>query len=71
MTTTSRSPRRASGNEPRRESLLTDFAVTPMSPEDRRRAALAVCDRADSATEAHELLDALGLLDVNLLRGAA
>jgi hypothetical protein len=30
-----------------------------------------VCDRSASADEAHELLEALGLLDVALLRGAA
>jgi hypothetical protein len=51
--------------------LLTDFAVTPVSADQRRRAAIAVCDRAASAEEAHELLDALGLLDVEMLRGAA
>jgi hypothetical protein len=49
--------------EPRRESLLADFAVTPISADERRRAALAVCDRAQDAAEAHDLLDALGLLD--------
>ncbi|MBV9869017.1 MAG: hypothetical protein JO214_00075 [Frankiaceae bacterium] len=71
MTTNTRSPRRANGAEPRRETLLTDFAVTPISPADRRRAALAVCDRASSPAEAHDILEALGLLDVQLLRGAA
>jgi hypothetical protein len=71
MTTNTRSPRRANAAEPRRETLLTDFAVTPISPADRRRAALAVCDRAGSAAEAHYLLEALGLLDVGLLQGAA
>jgi hypothetical protein len=71
MTTTTRTPRRTKPAEPRRESLLTDFALTPISPEERRRAALAVCHRATSADEARELLDALGLLDRAMLRGAA
>jgi hypothetical protein len=57
--------------EPRRESLLSDFALVPLSAEERRRAALAVCTRATSAAEARELLDALGLLDLTTLRGAA
>jgi hypothetical protein len=57
--------------EPRRESLLSDFALAPLSAEERRRAALAVCNRATSADEARELLDALGLLDLAILRGAA
>jgi hypothetical protein len=56
--------------EPRREALLTDFSVTPTTPQERRRAALAVCDRAGGAAEAHELLEALGLLD-RALRSAA
>jgi hypothetical protein len=71
MTTTTRTPRRAKTVEPRRESLLADFALTPISPEDRRRAALAVCHRSANADEARELLDALGLLDHSMLRGAA
>jgi hypothetical protein len=71
MTTTTRTPRRAKAVEPRRESLLTDFTVTPMSAEDRRRAAIAVCRRSASVEEARELLEALGLLDVAMLRGAA
>jgi len=71
MTTTTRTPRREKPAETRRESLLADFTVTPISPTDRRRAALAVCHRATTAEEARELLDALGLLDVTLMRGAA
>jgi hypothetical protein len=67
MTTTTRSHKPA---EPRRESLLTDFALVPITAEERRRAALAVCRRSASAEEARELLDALGLLDVHL-EGAA
>jgi hypothetical protein len=71
MTTTTRTPRRTKPAEPRRESLLTDFALTPISSEEKRRAALAVCHRATSADEARELLEALGLLDRAMLRGAA
>jgi hypothetical protein len=71
MTTTTRTPRRSKSVEPRRESLLTDFALTPISAEERRRAALAVCHRAADADEARELLEALGLLDTAILRGAA
>jgi hypothetical protein len=70
MTTTSTS-RRGKSAEPRRESLLADFALTPVSPEERRRAALAVCRRSSTAEEARELLDALGLLDATMARGAA
>jgi hypothetical protein len=64
MTTRASTSSRTKPAEPRRESLLTDFTVTPTSPGERRRAALAVCDRAHDAAEAHDLLDALGLLDV-------
>jgi hypothetical protein len=71
MTTTTRSPRRTKPVEPRRESLLADFTLTPIAPEERRRAALAVCHRSATADEARELLDALGLLDNEMLRGAA
>ncbi|HTW21208.1 MAG TPA: hypothetical protein VME70_13465 [Mycobacteriales bacterium] len=70
MTTTTRTNRRAKPAETRRESLLADFTVTPIPPEVRRRAALAVCHRASTVEEARELLDALGLLDVTL-QGAA
>jgi hypothetical protein len=59
-TTTTTTPR----TETRRESLSTDFTLAPMTPEQRRRAALAVCDRSSDAGEAHLLLEALGLLDV-------
>jgi hypothetical protein len=58
-------------NEPRRESLLTDFTLTPVPEQDRRRAALAICDRASSVEEARELLAALGLLDDKAVRRAA
>lgn len=67
-TPSSRSPRAA---EPRRETLLSDFTLTPLSTEERRAAALAVCHRAADAAEARELLDALGLLDIAIVRGAA
>jgi hypothetical protein len=69
MTTTT--TRRTKPAEPRRESLLTDFALTPISPDERRRAALAVCERSTTADEARQLLEALGLLDQEILRGAA
>jgi hypothetical protein len=67
MTTTTRK----TATEPRRESLLTDFTLSPIPAQDRRRAALAVCARSESAAEARELLEALGLLDDTALRGAA
>jgi len=56
--TSSRSPR----TEPRRESLLTDFTLAPVSADERRRASLAVCARSADAAEARELLEALGLI---------
>ena len=69
MTTTQASrPRTA---EPRREMLLTDFTLAPVSDEDKRRAAVAVCARCADAAEARELLEALGLLDDAALRRAA
>jgi hypothetical protein len=68
MTTTRTSQR--TGAEPRRESLLADFTLAPITADERHRAALAVCDRSDNADEARELLEALGLLDQSL-RGAA
>jgi hypothetical protein len=71
MTTTAKTPRRTKPVEPRRESLLADFTITPIAPEERRRAALAVCHRSATAAEARELLDALGLLDNAALLGAA
>jgi hypothetical protein len=71
MTTTTRTPRRSKPAESRRESLLADFAIIQIPAEERRRAALAVCHRAASAEEARELLEALGLLDHDMLRGAA
>jgi hypothetical protein len=71
MTTTTRKPGRSRPVDSRRESLLTDFEVVPLTAEDRRRAALAVCRRCDTADEARELLAALGLLDQTMLRGAA
>lgn len=43
--------------------LIPDPA-TGLTPEDLRRAALAVCSYATDAREAAELLDALGLLEV-------
>jgi hypothetical protein len=62
---------RKTATEPRRESLLTDFTLTPVPEQDRRRAALAICDRASSVDEARELLEALGLLEDKALRRAA
>jgi hypothetical protein len=62
---------RKSATEPRRESLLTDFTLTQIPEQDRRRAALAICDRASSAAEARELLEALGLLEDTAIRRAA
>jgi hypothetical protein len=66
-----RSSQRGKPGESRRETLLTDFALAPLSPADRRKAALAVCQRSQSVAEARELLSALGLLDDVALRGAA
>ncbi|HEX3706360.1 MAG TPA: hypothetical protein VHV76_06985 [Mycobacteriales bacterium] len=57
--------------EPRRETLLTDFTLMPLSPGERRRAALTVCQSSETADEARELLSALGLLDDDAIRGAA
>jgi hypothetical protein len=71
MTTTTQNARRGKAAEPRRESLLTDFALVPVSTAERRRAALAVCARSETPAEARELLDALGLLDAAVLKGAA
>ncbi|HEX3824439.1 MAG TPA: hypothetical protein VHV79_08240 [Mycobacteriales bacterium] len=71
MTATTRPLRRTKPVEPRRESLLADFTLVPIGPEERRRAALAVCHRSATAEEARELLDALGLLDDAMVRGAA
>jgi hypothetical protein len=69
MTTqTARSER---GGESRRETLLTDFTLSPLSAEERRRAALTVCQSSDTVDEARELLSALGLLDDSAVRGAA
>jgi hypothetical protein len=71
MTSTTRTSHGKKPAEPRRESLLADFTLTPISIEERRLAALAVCHRSSSAAEARELLDALGLLDAAILCGAA
>jgi hypothetical protein len=60
MTTQTAQPQR--GGESRRETLLTDFTISPVSPEERRRAALTVCEQAETVDEARELLEALGLL---------
>lgn len=57
--------------ETRRETFLTDFAIAALPPEERRRAALAVCARCETTDEARELLAALGLLEDKALRGAA
>jgi hypothetical protein len=68
---TTRTTRNERGSEPRRETLLTDFTVVPLSVEDRRRAALTVCRASETVEEARELLSALGLLDDTAIRGAA
>lgn len=60
---TTRTVRTERTGEPRRETLLTDFTLATLSPEERRRAALAVCRSSETADEARELLSALGLLD--------
>lgn len=44
------------------QDLDLDLA-TGLTADDRRRAALVVCDYAGDAQEAREMLDALGLLD--------
>lgn len=43
--------------------LGNDLVLRGPSPEQRRAAALAVCDRATDVDDARALLDALGLLD--------
>ena len=67
-TQTARSER---GGESRRETLLADFTLSPLSPGERRRAALTVCRSSETVDEARELLSALGLLDDDAIRGAA
>jgi hypothetical protein len=57
--------------EPRRETLLTDFTLAQLTPDERRRAALTICRSSETADEARELLSALGLLDDDAIRGAA
>ena len=69
MTTKTARPERS--GEPRRETLLTDFTLAPLSAEQRRRAALTVCRSSETVDEARELLSALGLLDDAAIRGAA
>jgi hypothetical protein len=56
--TTPKAPR----TEPRRESLLTDFTLAPVTDEERHRASLAVCARSANAAEARDVLEALGLI---------
>jgi hypothetical protein len=46
-----------------RDRLLADLTVVEPSPEQRRRAAIAVCRFNPDPVEAREMLDALGLLD--------
>jgi hypothetical protein len=69
MTTRTARPERS--GEPRRETLLTDFTLVPLSAQERRRAALTVCRSSETVDEARELLSALGLLDDEAIRGAA
>jgi hypothetical protein len=71
MTTKTRNSRRTKPAEGRRETMLADFTVVPVSAEDRHRAALAVCHRSATVEEARELLDALGLLESEKVAGAA
>ncbi|MGN6474581.1 MAG: hypothetical protein ACTHK4_13170 [Mycobacteriales bacterium] len=68
---TTRTARTERSGEPRRETLLTDFTLIPLSADERRRAALAVCHSSETVDEARELLSALGLLDDEAIRGAA
>jgi hypothetical protein len=68
---TTQTARTERSSEPRRETLLTDFTLAPLSAGERRRAALTVCRSAETADEARELLSALGLLDDDAIRGAA
>lgn len=68
---TTRTARTEKSGEPRRETLLTDFTLVPLSPQQRRRAALTVCRSSETVDEARELLSALGLLDDEAIRGAA
>jgi hypothetical protein len=68
---TTRTARTERSGEPRRETLLTDFTLAPLSVEERRRAALTVCRSSETVDEARELLSALGLLDDEAIRGAA
>jgi hypothetical protein len=68
---TTRTSKTERTGEPRRETLLTDFALSVLSPEERRRAALTVCRSSETVDEARELLSALGLLDDEAIRGAA
>lgn len=42
---------------------LDDSPITPVSDDQRRRAALVVCGRATDHESARVILDALGLLD--------
>ncbi|HWA66555.1 MAG TPA: hypothetical protein VG899_09345 [Mycobacteriales bacterium] len=67
----STSTARAQRGESRRETLLTDFTLAPLTPQERRRAALTVCRGSETVDEARELLSALGLLDDAAIRGAA
>ena len=62
---------RSERGESRRETLLTDFTLAPLSPHERRQAALTVCRSSETVDEARELLSALGLLDDPALKGAA
>jgi hypothetical protein len=71
MTTKPRTSRRTKPAESRRESLLADFTLAPVSAEERHRAAIAVCDRSATVDEARELLEALGLLPRESVQGAA
>ncbi|HVV75955.1 MAG TPA: hypothetical protein VHC43_07950 [Mycobacteriales bacterium] len=68
---TTRTAKTERSGEPRRETLLTDFTLVALSPEERRRAALTVCRSSETVDEARELLSALGLLDDEAIRGAA
>jgi hypothetical protein len=53
-----------------RDRLLADLSVVEPTPEQRRRAALAVCHFNPDTDEAREMLDALGLLGDEALHGS-
>jgi len=65
--TTTKTPSR----QEQRRAMLTDFTLSPVSPEDRRRAALAVAARGGDRDDVRLMLEALGLLDDPAVRRSA